>query len=113
MLTRAGPAAMTGAMAGYHLTVKPGPSPETGTMLFEVYAPEGTEMFGGMKAPPPPSIIPPVGTLDYEILPEGKMKLEGSYQGAQVAVMLERKLPSQYLLMNRGFNWINERPFNR
>lgn len=113
MLTRVGSTSMSGAMAGFHLTVKPGGSPETGTLLFEVYAPEGTPMYGGMKAPPPPSIVPPVGTLEYEILPDGKMKLEGSYQGAQVAVTLERKLPSQYLLMNRGFNWINEYPFNR
>jgi hypothetical protein len=26
---------------------------------------------------------------------------------------LKRKLPKDYLLMNRGFNWVNERPYNR
>jgi len=30
-----------------------------------------------------------------------------------LAVKLRKSDPSKFLLVNRGFHWINERPFNR
>jgi hypothetical protein len=33
--------------------------------------------------------------------------------GREVEAIMHRKDPSQFLLTNRGFHWINEYPFNR
>ena len=39
--------------------------------------------------------------------------LEGTLQGDQLVVGLRKVDPRKFLLVNRGFHWINERPFNR
>ena len=39
--------------------------------------------------------------------------LEGALQGEQLVVGLRKVDPQKFLLVNRGFHWINERPFNR
>jgi hypothetical protein len=39
--------------------------------------------------------------------------LEGSFDGAPATVRLRKIDPAKYPLPNRGFHWINERPFNR
>jgi hypothetical protein len=39
--------------------------------------------------------------------------LEGTLIGDRLVVKLKRIDPSKFLLVNRGFHWINERPFNR
>ncbi len=39
--------------------------------------------------------------------------LQGTLFGDPLAVKLKRIDPSKFLLVNRGFHWINERPFNR
>jgi hypothetical protein len=39
--------------------------------------------------------------------------LEGKLANDALAVKLKRIDPSKFLLVNRGFHWINERPFNR
>jgi uncharacterized membrane protein YphA (DoxX/SURF4 family) len=39
--------------------------------------------------------------------------LEGPWDGENVSVQLRRLPSDHYLLMNRGFRWINEAPFNR
>lgn len=39
--------------------------------------------------------------------------LAGTLQGEQLVVGLRKVDPQQFLLVNRGFHWINERPFNR
>jgi len=39
--------------------------------------------------------------------------LKGENYGQQLAVKLVRENPSTFLLVDRGFHWINEFPFNR
>lgn len=39
--------------------------------------------------------------------------LEGALQGDQLVIGLRKVDPQKFLLVNRGFHWINERPFNR
>jgi hypothetical protein len=39
--------------------------------------------------------------------------LQGTLIGDPLVVKLKRIDPSKFLLVNRGFHWINERPFNR
>jgi hypothetical protein len=41
------------------------------------------------------------------------MVLEGTLSNDPLVVKLKRVDPSKFLLVNRGFHWINERPFNR
>ena len=56
---------------------------------------------------------PPAGKLTLR-LPSGQPPaLEGTFDGHTVAVSLERADISQFPLMNRGFHWITERPYNR
>lgn len=42
-----------------------------------------------------------------------RVVLEGTLQGEHLVVGLRRVDPQKFLLVNRGFHWINERPFNR
>lgn len=51
--------------------------------------------------------------LTYKWLDADRLVLEGPFDGETVTVRLRRADASQYLLMNRGFHWINETPFNR
>jgi len=39
--------------------------------------------------------------------------LEGTLVNDALVIKLKRMDPSKFLLVNRGFHWINERPFNR
>ncbi|MCH5718168.1 hypothetical protein [Niabella hibiscisoli] len=43
----------------------------------------------------------------------GITSLSGRFDADSVQIFLRKKNPDEFLLMNRGFNWINERPFNR
>jgi hypothetical protein len=43
----------------------------------------------------------------------GNYALIGGDSTSNIYFKLKRKLPQDYLLMNRGFNWVNEQPFNR
>jgi hypothetical protein len=43
----------------------------------------------------------------------GRLVLEGTFQGRAVRAQLRRSDESEFLLVNRGFHWINEYPFNR
>ncbi len=51
--------------------------------------------------------------LTYKWADADKLVIEGPFDGETVSVLLRRADASQYLLMNRGFHWINEAPFNR
>lgn len=42
-----------------------------------------------------------------------EFELIGGDSTNNIYFRLKRKLPQDYLLMNRGFNWVNEYPFNR
>lgn len=43
----------------------------------------------------------------------GELVLDGLLDGAPVRVEMTRRLPEDFLLVNRGFHWVNELPFNR
>ena len=41
------------------------------------------------------------------------LRLDGSYNGRALSVTMRRVDESEFRLINRGFHWINEAPFNR
>ena len=41
------------------------------------------------------------------------LALNGDLDGSQVSITLHQIDKNKYLLMNRGFHWISEMPFNR
>jgi hypothetical protein len=55
----------------------------------------------------------PVMLLDYHEPVEGTLILEGSFGGVEHRITLERVDEPGFLLVDRGFNWIHEFPFNR
>lgn len=60
---------------------------------------------------PSPAPVPPI-TLNYQPPDSEILIIEGSYAEHPVKVRLHRVDESQFLLLNRGFHWINELPYN-
>ena len=52
-------------------------------------------------------------TFIYRWTDSTHIHLEGIHQGDTLYVRMKTKKKEDFLLMNRGFNWINEYPFNR
>lgn len=58
-------------------------------------------------------------TLHYTILPNDQLKLEGVLSSGNsafvdtISILLQKEDLSQFLLVNRGFHWVNEYPFNK
>lgn len=52
-------------------------------------------------------------TLTYKWTADSLLNLEGSFKGDSIKVTLKPKSGGGYTLTDRGFHWINERPFNR
>jgi hypothetical protein len=52
-------------------------------------------------------------TLTYQHLDADVLNLEGTFDGQPVLAKLRRQDASNFLLLSRGFHWINEYPFNR
>lgn len=52
-------------------------------------------------------------SLHYARPDVGHLTIEGSIAAGHVSILLRRIDPSEFLLMSRGFHWINEVPFNR
>jgi hypothetical protein len=52
-------------------------------------------------------------TFKYDLPEPDKLELEGSMDGKAIAATLKRAPEKQYELMNRGFHWISELPYNR
>jgi len=46
-------------------------------------------------------------------LEKNKIKLNGNWRGETLQAEFTRKEVKDYLLVNRGFHWVNEMPFNR
>jgi hypothetical protein len=67
----------------------------------------------GDAAPAPPPPPPPAGTLRVTRDGERTLRVSGTVDGVPVEATCERREPGDFLLMNRGFRWINEQPFNR
>ncbi len=53
------------------------------------------------------------GYLDYARSGDSSLHLEGVVQNERLSIDLTKIDTSKFLLTNRGFHWINERPFNR
>lgn len=51
--------------------------------------------------------------LSYRMVDEKNMLLKGTIKNDSVAILLNRKTDKDFRLMNRGFRWINEYPYNR
>lgn len=51
--------------------------------------------------------------LSYEQPGPGDLRLAGTVDGRRIRARLRRTDESSFLLLNRGFHWINEYPFNR
>jgi uncharacterized membrane protein YphA (DoxX/SURF4 family) len=56
---------------------------------------------------------PLAGTLAYTRESEKSLRVTGEIAGTRIEAICERRDPQDFLLMNRGFHWINEFPFNR
>jgi len=56
---------------------------------------------------------PLAGTLSFERVGERALRLTGEVAGARIEAVCERREPMNFLLMSRGFHWVNEFPFNR
>jgi hypothetical protein len=52
-------------------------------------------------------------TLVYRRLKPDVLIVEGPFDGQEVQARLRRTEPPEFVLVTRGFHWINERPFNR
>lgn len=52
-------------------------------------------------------------TLTYTLVPPDGLRLHGQISGEAVVVDLRRLPAATSVLMDRGFHWINEHPFNR
>jgi len=55
---------------------------------------------------------PPQAVLHYEQA-GNELVLEGELRGSPIRTRLRKKDPGTFLLLNRGFHWVNEYPFNR
>jgi len=52
-------------------------------------------------------------TLAYARPDPTHLTLEGTFDGKRVEVRTVKRDASSFLLMNRGFHWVNETPYNR
>lgn len=52
-------------------------------------------------------------SLQWDIPTAGKMQLRGQWMGFPVNLTMHRVDPDKYLLMSRGFHWVQEHEFNR
>lgn len=52
-------------------------------------------------------------TFSYREPRPGLLVMEGALDGKKIQARLHQADMSRFLLVNRGFHWINERPFNR
>lgn len=53
------------------------------------------------------------GELSYERPDANNLMLEGTFGGQQIRAKLQRVEKNDFRLLNRGFHWVNETPFNR
>jgi hypothetical protein len=60
-----------------------------------------------------PPTEPPVATLSFVREGERTLRLSGELAGAKIEARCVRREARDFPLMNRGFHWVNERPFNR
>lgn len=66
-----------------------------------------------LEGPPKGDEKPAPETLRYVETNAGFENLEGTINGAPVRIELRKADANKFLLMNRGFHWVSEEPFNR
>jgi hypothetical protein len=49
----------------------------------------------------------------YKRGPEDHLQIDGGMDGRQTHMILKLKDPKKFMIVSRGFHWINEVPFNR
>jgi hypothetical protein len=86
------------------LAIAPGDTDRTGTLSFS----EMTQAAGSGEQPPPP-----IATVTYRWDGADSLTVTGTVAGATIDATCTRLRPTDYLLINRGFRWINETPYNR
>ena len=52
-------------------------------------------------------------TLHYNFIDSSHLQLEGILRGDTVHIVMKSKQKEDFPLMNRGFRWVSEYPFNR
>jgi hypothetical protein len=52
-------------------------------------------------------------TFTYDLPEPDKLELQGSMDGKAISATLKPAVEKQYELMNRGFHWVQEMPYNR
>ncbi len=52
-------------------------------------------------------------TWTFERPSPGLLNLRGELDGGTIAVKMKARDPGDFLLLNRGFHWVDETPFNR
>ena len=60
-----------------------------------------------------PSKVAPAGTLTVTRLGEKSLQIQGDLAGARVEAVCDRIEARDFLLLSRGFHWVNESPFSR
>jgi len=55
----------------------------------------------------------PAGELVETVVDDEHRRFTGTLEGATLDVKVRRLHADDFLLMNRGFHWVNEVPFNR
>ncbi len=60
-------------------------------------------------------VRPPISsaTFTYDLPEPDKLELQGAMEGKEISATLKRAPEKSYELMNRGFHWIQELPYNR
>jgi hypothetical protein len=59
------------------------------------------------------SKVAPAGTLTVTRLGEKSLQIQGDLAGARVEAVCDRIEARDFLLLSRGFHWVNESPFSR
>lgn len=54
---------------------------------------------------------PPLATLTVDRPAPDRLRLDGRLDGRPVTIALQRKSLDDFLLLNRGFHWVQEQPF--
>lgn len=55
----------------------------------------------------------PEGRLRFHLSAGGQATLQGTFEGHQINVTMQRENTRDFQLMKRGFHWVSEMPFNR
>lgn len=100
---------------GEPFPVRPGMRPTTGAASRPATADSNptTMPESGPTAESSPSAEPRDGVFRITEEKPGILRLDGRLDGHTYRIVLSARDPGEQLLPNRGFHWINERPFHR